>query len=173
MNVSKKQKFFIGFIITSTVFFGIFQNFTSQEQAQLAQAKRQLNNIVVPNIFANCSQAGTTADGRPAANQYKCNEYPFGLTSIGMSPSAYNTFMAANPALTPVKHIGTISLPPNPTKLGNPRTKLPINPVSATLLLPNCHFPPKLNLELGHITGSHTLNNILQSKISIESSQCN
>ena len=35
-----------------------------------------------------------------------------------------------------------------------------------------CTFPPKLNLDAGHATQSHTANNSLQSAMSIYSAQC-
>ena len=78
----------------------------------------------------------------------------------------------SNPDNTPGKQTGTAT-PPSAgfPKLGKPKTEDPIIPVSGTLF--TCHFPPKLNLEVGHITGSQTLNNTLQSLILITSVQRN
>ena len=68
--------------------------------------------------------------------------------------------MFSSPACIPVKHIGTGSY--GMLKFGKPKIILPIIPVSTTLA-PIFQFPPKLNLDTGHITGSQTPNKILQS----------
>src|SRR3989344_179598 len=68
-------------------------------------------------------------------------------------------------AKTPGPQTGGITFcPPKATKLGIPKVKAPNKPVSTTLLPAGISYlPPKSNREAGHITGSQTLNNILQS----------
>src|SRR3989338_10857209 len=75
-----------------------------------------------------------------------------------------------NPAKIPVMHIGIITPLGGTPKLGAHKTVLPTIPVSTTLS--TVHLPAKLHLVLGHITGSHALNNNPQSVGLIKSVHC-
>ena len=71
--------------------------------------------------------------------------------------------MFCNPAFIPVMHTGTTTS----GKFGAHNAIDPTSPVSVTLS--TCHFPPRLHLLEGHITGSHALKSILHSCGSIKS----
>lgn len=97
MKLSRKIKFGLVFILSNIALLAVFQNFTSKEQAELSKLKDNLEKIRIPNIFANCEDAGTFKDKRPASVQYKCNEFPFGDTSLGISPKTYDDFLIKHP----------------------------------------------------------------------------
>lgn len=101
------HNFKIGVIvgIGSLAGIALFQNFTSQQQAQIynleTKAKTLQANLVTNNpistLFKNCTQAGTSSDTRPVDQQFKCNEYPIGSTNRGISPKTYSDFLIGHP----------------------------------------------------------------------------
>lgn len=88
MKISRKFKMGSAIGVTSLLGLLLFQNFTPQQLSQINTLTAQLDTAKpAQSLYVGCENAGSSSDRRDGGAQYKCNEYPIGVTNVGFSPA--------------------------------------------------------------------------------------